>query len=392
MFKLLVTSLVGLLLISPALAVEPVKTKSDPSLKPPPRAGSPTGVPATPATPPVGVKTAPQNLSNVNTNIKTTNVPRDMVFMGPVQFTRVTGENYNWQTSANNVYGQTITGAVLMPSKYVNGSWSPMGAQQTRDLPTGNSVVSGSGSMTGATKFKLDVMARRGGNASPLEVVGSKTADFTPQAADLTANINLSSVSIAPWENRFHWRATVTNNNAVAFGHTITVGSSQFYNGHWVAGGGTSINQLAAGASSEAMLTFYRKPDSTQMKIVLEVNGQVIKESAPIALAPINAAVTLSNIVLTKQGTVANWSATVTNSGNIALGGANIKTFQRAPGGEWTPASNPQNVGAMAIGAATTAGNMFPFGSSTQFKIEVIASSYSESNGVITVGSQEISF
>lgn len=391
MLKLIMSLLVCFSFLLPAFADEAVKVKSGPTLRIPAQTISVTPSPSVNTSTATKVKTMPKS-SSVNAVIKNMAAQRNMVFIDQITFTHVSGDVYNWQADINNVSGAVIADAVLMPSKYINGAWAPMGDQQTKSLNVESSIQSGTGSMAEAAKFKLDILAKKNGESSPLEVVGSKTVNFSAQTADLASNIAISNITITPFDNRFQWKATITNNNNMAFNAKIWVSGHQFFNNHWDVCGGTSIDQLAAGASSDESLTFWRDPTSTQFKIVLESNDQVIKESAPIALEPINAVVALSNVAVTKQGTIANWSAAVTNSGNIQLHNVRVKTYQRSAGGQWVVASNTQNIGTMATGAGATVNNMFSCGSSTQFKVEVVASSFSENYGDVTVGTQEVNF
>lgn len=393
MLKFVMSFAVCFSFVSLAVAGEATKSQKTSALQTPAKTATSPSVSASPsvnAETPANVKAVPQGVSNSKTKIPAPK--RDMVFVDQIQFTHISGNVYNWQAEVNNVSGAVITGAVLMPSQYVNGSWTPMGDQQTKNIAAGNVSLTGTGSISEGAKFKLDILAKKNGESSPLEVVGSKTVTFSAQAADLAANINISNITVTPFDNRFQWKATITNNNTVPFTAKISVSGYQFFNNHWEECGGNTINQLAAGASVEKSLTFWRDPTSTQFKIVLTSNNQVIKESTPVILEPINAVVALSNVAVTKQGTVANWSATVTNNGNIQLRNVRVKTYQRAAGGQWATASNAQNAGALAIGAGATVSNMFSCGTSTQFKVEVVASSFSQNYGDITVGTQEINF
>jgi hypothetical protein len=387
---------------SSSVLAEAPKVIMDSSLKKPVRAKTPAKVSSS-----VGQEVWPQGgavnpavSANVNAAVRSADkvnardmaAKRNMVIIGQIQFTHVSGDTYNWQASANNISGQMITRAVLMPSKYTNGSWVPAGDQQTRNLLAGTTSLTGTGSMADATKFKIDVLAKKNGDASPLEIIGSKVSNFSPNTQSMTDNINISNVTVMPYENRFKWQTTITNNNPTAFNAKILVDAYEFYDGQWDTAGGTSINQIAAGASSPTSLTFWRNANSTQFKIVLTSNGQVIKESAPIPLEPINSAIVLSNTTVTKQGTIASWSTTLTNSGNILLSNVRIKTYQRSSGGQWSVASNTQSSGTLAIGGTATAGNMFSFGTSTQLKIEVIATNFAGGNDDITLATQEIDF
>jgi len=316
------------------------------------------------------------------------NVPRDMVIVKSLQFTHVSGDVYNWQAVLENRTEAPISNVVLMLSKKVNGSWSPAGDQITiNSLAVGNSNRQGSGAMTGATNIKLDVLAN-----SPLTVVGSKTVPFVTSGADLAENLDITGVTVQPYEGRFQWTATITNNNNVAFNQKIVVGGREFTGGNWESCGFTSIDQMAPGASENVSLTFWRNPNSTQFKVILKSNNQIIKESTPITLEPIVASVNLSNVQISKQGTIASWSLTVTNSGNISLSNVRVKTYHRQAGGEWAVASNTQNIGSLAIGANSSKNGVFTPGTSTQFKLEIVASSFSENYGDITVGTQEVGF
>ena len=391
MLKLMMSLLVCFSFLSIAFADEAAKIKSSSTFRTPAQSTAVSPSPSANTNTATKVKAMPQS-SSVNAATKNMAAQRNMVFVDQIRFTRVSGDVYNWQADINNVSGAVIANAVLMPSKYINGAWAPMGDQQTKNLNAGNSIQSGTGSMAEAVKFKIDILAKRNGESSPLEVVGSKTVNFSAQTADLASNITISNITITPFDNRFQWKAMITNNNNMAFNAKIIVSGYQFFNNQWDKCGETSINQLAAGASSEESLTFWRDPTSTQFKIVLKSNGQVMKESSPIVIEPINAVVAFSNVTVIKQGTIANWSATVTNSGNIQLSNLRVKTYQRAAGGQWVIASNAQNVGTLATGAGATASNMFSFGSSTQFKVEAVASSFSQNYGDIIVGTQEVNF
>jgi len=195
-----------------------------------------------------------------------------------------------------------------------------------------------------------------------------------------------------PFENRFQWSATIVNDNNVAFNEELSIVGQESTGNHWDTRGFTSIDRMAPGESKNTSLTFWRNPNSTQFKIVLKSNNQIIKESTPITLEPIIASVALSNVQISKQGAIASWSLTVTNSGNINLSNVRIKTYHRQSGGQWAVASNTQNVGSLAVGANSSKNNIFTPGTSTQFKLEVVASSFSENYGDITIGVQELNF
>jgi len=321
-------------------------------------------------------------------NARMTNVPRDMVFINSLQFAHVSGDVYSWQATLNNRTQAPINNVVLMLSKRVNNSWSPAGNQITiNNLAAGDSNHAGSGAMSDASNIKLDVLAN-----SPLTVVGSKTVPFIANGANLANNIDITSITIVPFENRFQWSATIINNNNIAFNEAITVGIQEYAGDHWDNHGGVNIHQLAPGQSKNASLTFWRNPDSTQFRITLKSNDQIIKESAPITLEPIIASVNLSNVTISKQGTIASWSLMVTNSGNINLSNVRIKTYHRQSGGQWAVASNNENIGSLATGASSSKNGIFTPGTSTQFKLEVVASSFSENYGDITIGMQELNF
>lgn len=316
------------------------------------------------------------------------NVPRDMVIIKSLQFAHVSGDVYSWQATLENRTQIPINNVVLMLSKKVNGSWAPAGDQITINyLAAGNSNHQGSGAMSDASNIKLDVLAN-----SPLTVVGSKTVPFITNGADLANNLDITSVTVLPYEGRFQWMATIVNNNNVAFNEELKIGGQESTGGSWNSCGFTTIDQMAPGESENVSLTFWRNPDSTQFRIILKSNNQIIKESTPIALEPIIASVNLSNVAISKQGTIASWSLTVTNSGNINLSNVRVKTYHRQAGGEWTVASNTQNIGSLATGANSTKNGIFTPGTSTQFKLEIVASSFSENYGDIIVGTHEINF
>jgi len=321
-------------------------------------------------------------------NAQMLNVPRDMVRVNSLQFTHVSGDVYSWQATLENRTQAPINNAVLMLSKKVNGSWSPAGNQiNVNTLAAGSSNHQGSGAMSDASNIKLDVLAN-----SPLTVVGSKTVAFTANGADLANNLDITSVTVVPFENRFQWSATIVNDNNVAFNEELSIVGQESTGNHWDTRGFTSIDRMAPGESKNTSLTFWRNPNSTQFKIVLKSNNQIIKESTPITLEPIIASVALSNVQISKQGAIASWSLTVTNSGNINLSNVRIKTYHRQSGGQWAVASNTQNVGSLAVGANSSKNNIFTPGTSTQFKLEVVASSFSENYGDITIGVQELNF
>jgi len=316
------------------------------------------------------------------------NVPRDMVKINSLQFAHVSGDIYSWQATLENRTQAPINNVVLMLSKKVNGSWSPAGDQITiNNLVAGNSNYQGSGAMSGANNIKLDVLAN-----SPLTVVGSKTVPFITNGADLANNLDITAVTVLPYEGRFQWMATIINNNNVAFNEELSVGGKESAGGNWESCGFTTIQQMAPGESKNASSTFWRNPDSTQFKIILKSNNQILKESTPITLEPIIASVNLSNVTISKQGTIASWSLTVTNSGNINLSNVRIKTYHRQANGQWAVASNTQNIESLEIGANSSKNGIFTPGTSTQFKLEIVASSFSENYGDIVVGVQELNF
>jgi hypothetical protein len=246
--------------------------------------------------------------------------------------------------------------------------------------------------MAGASEIKLDVLVNYDGANSPLVVVGSKTASFTTSGADLAGNLDVTSVTVTPYEGRFQWTATVVNNNTVAFNEEISVSGQEFSGGNWDSCGFTKIHQMAPGEAKNVSLTFWRNSDSTQFKVILKSNNQIIKESTPITLEPINAKVELSNAQVSKQGAIASWSVAVNNNGNILLSNVRVKTYHRQANGAWAVASNTQNIGSLGIGANSSKNGIFTPGASTQFKFEVVASSFSENYGDIIVGIKELVF
>ncbi|MFA5092470.1 MAG: hypothetical protein WC543_00790 [Candidatus Omnitrophota bacterium] len=385
MSSFIMSLLLCFLIIHPA-AAEITKKETTATIKPAPVAVSTPASAATPAR----TSTAIQSSATQKTaaSARLTNVPRDMVFVNSLQFTHVSGDVYSWQTALNNRTQAPINNVVLMLSKKVNGSWSPAGNQiNVNILAAGSSNHQGSGAMADASQIKLDVLAN-----SPLTVVGSKTVNFTANVADLANNLNITAVTVVPYEGRFQWTATVTNNNTVTFNEKILVGGQESTGGNWDGCGFTSIDHMAPGESKNVSLTFWRNPESTKFRIILKSNNQIIKESTPITLEPIVASVNLSNVQISKQGTIASWSVTATNSGNINLSNVRVKTYHRQAGGQWAIASNNENIGSLSTGASSSKNGVFTPGTSTQFKLEIVASSFSENYGEIIIGTQELNF
>lgn len=290
-----------------------------------------------------------------------------------LQFYRMAQDTFLWQATIHNRKAEQIKDVRLMVSKMINGSWVPAGTEINIDKfsASAEKKYNGTWQGQGASSFKLDILVK---NEGSYQLNASKTLAFNPaQALDMVQNLSIDSVTATPFGNgRWRWEATVTNNNPVAFTDKLSVQGMLFSDNKWRDCSGSSYDSIGPGETKTTGVTFWRDTTATQLKVVIEAaNGDDVKESEPVQITPVTVSVAVNNPVVTRSGSVANWSASILSSSSDSLYDIKVKTYHRSGNGSWAQASNQQALASLAPGTAVNVNGTFTPGNSTQFKIEI---------------------
>lgn len=290
-----------------------------------------------------------------------------------LQFYRMAQDTFLWQATIRNRRSEQIKDVRLMVSKMINGSWVPAGADINIDkfFASAEKKYTGTWQGEGATSFKLDILVKSEGS---YQLNASKTLAFNPaQALDMAQNLSIDSVTATPSGNgRWRWEATVTNNNPVAFTDKLSVQGKLFSDNEWRSCSGSSYDSIGPGETKTTSVTFWRDTTATQLKVIIEAaDGDDVKESAPVQITPVTVSVAINNPVITRSGSMANWSASILSSSSDTLYDIRVNTYHRSGNGSWAQASNQQALASLVPGTTVDVTGAFTPGSSNQFKIEI---------------------